>query len=176
MKRLFVVLIVVFLTMSLLGAQLHVVYPESTRQYRTALIASWYWLRSPGAWFEWKFAPIQQVPSIIYINVKALVTNTYNGGSGYSETVHWKILDPTNNLPLLEGKLYLHNPFLPRVSYYTKGLGYMTYGSVGIKLPQNVREIIRNAGFKFRVVWPGEHKYHVGFSGNLKYLFLVYER
>lgn len=176
MRRFLVMFLTILAVVFLFSVQLYVVYPETISHSRTALIVGWYWIRSPGAWFEWKFSPVSQVPSIIFINVKALVTNGTNGGSGYSETVHWKILDPTNNIPMMEGKLYLHNPFLPRVSYYTKGLGYAAYGSVGIKLPVNVREIIRNRGFKFRVTWPGEHRYHVAFNKDPKYLFLVYEK
>ncbi|MCD6443353.1 MAG: hypothetical protein J7L28_05255 [Thermotogae bacterium] len=179
MKKFFItsiLLLFLFLTLSF-GSHLKVVYPDSISHGRAALIYGWYWLRTPGTWFEWHFPPDRDLFKIIYMNISALVTNKAGGGSGFSERVRWKIIDSSSGSTMLEGYINLNNPFLPKVQYNTNGLGYKVYGSVKIYVRSpDVLDTMRNNGFTFRITWPGVNKYHVAFNKNPKYLFLVYEK
>jgi len=115
-----------------------------------SLISGWYWVR-PGCrqYADWLFPmpPLKEMASDLYINFGPLVSNDFNGGSGWETTVCievFLIVDPAEALGIErpEGimiwsdKVYLHNPFRPQIKEYTYGVGYQAFAD-GIRIDKD---------------------------------------
>ncbi|MBS3766136.1 PKD domain-containing protein [Candidatus Bipolaricaulota bacterium] len=109
---------------------------------------SWYWLRSFNHYGEWEWRRISATPREAYINLEFLVSNELNGGSGYSATVEIQILDQYGNV-VESGTVSLENPFRPKFSGNSDGVGYKAFGAYEVRNPSQLRN-----GFRVRVDWP----------------------
>lgn len=93
------------------------------------LIGNWYWLRDSGYkhYGQWNFSGLPNSTSdgFVYIYLKCLVTNTINGGSGYSTDI--KLFDPSNPSKFATVHLYNLHPEFQEPSY-TYGWGYESRG------------------------------------------------
>jgi len=98
------------------------------------LISGWYWLRDPGYthYGKWNFSgvPTLTLDGYIYIYFECLVTNTYNGGSGYSTYVKVYNASAPSHFTILKLQ-NLHSEF--REPNNTEGWGYSSIG--WIKVP-----------------------------------------
>lgn len=97
-----------------------------------AVINSWNWLRTPGESATWTFdvsGLTNPQKRAVHLNVAALVTNTYNGGSGYSaKGVKFAVTCQLGARPL-RPTVNLNNPFRPIDPADSGGLGYAAYGA-----------------------------------------------
>ncbi|MGB2985142.1 MAG: hypothetical protein WBE26_04610 [Phycisphaerae bacterium] len=95
------------------------------------------------------------------LNLALLVTNTYDGGSGYSARVQAQVLAADGAL-LDVVWAELLNPFLPQFAGNTEGVGYTTFAS--LRLPGDWLPSLAK-GFSVRIAWPPiSSTYH--FAGN----------
>ena len=136
-------------------AQSVAVRPPDNFQASGADIAGWTWLRADGNFAEWTFSPNQKAPRQVCINFTLLVTNAANGGSGQNASINAQIIGPDNRPQRM--KLELENPFRPRVSSDTGGVGYTAYGAL---CPRNATQLF-SQGFRVRLEWPTQNRYHV---------------
>ena len=97
----------------------------------------WYWLRARGHYATWTFslAHLKDAkPGTMYLNMHALVTNGNEDGSGFDTNIKVKVQGKTTetmNIPLI-------NPFKPKDSVDSKGLGCICYGSSTFPIPDNL--------------------------------------
>lgn len=108
-------------------------------------ISGWFWLR-PGCrqYADWLFPPVttSQVSDddpYVYINLKPLVSNGFNGGSGWDTYVKLEVClvknpgeavgtdEPVGKKLLTRSSVHLKNFFEPRVEEYTLGVGHQTW-------------------------------------------------
>lgn len=120
-----------------------------------AEIAGWTWLRADGNFAEWTWSPAQGSPRQVCINFELLVTNGVNGGSGHGANVNAQVIGADNRPQRM--KLELENPFRPRVTGNTNGVGYAAYGSI---CPRNGAQLYAQ-GFRVRLEWPTQNRNHV---------------
>ncbi len=108
------------------------------------------WCRRPSHVLEWAWEPLNEGGAIVEaaVNFSLLVTNTFDGGSGFSAVVPVTIFNLDNEVVEL-GILELTNTFRPKFSGDTVGIGYATSGTYELKDP----DLILN-GFRLRLTWP----------------------
>jgi hypothetical protein len=109
------------------------------------------WCRRPGHSLEWTWGPLNEEGGAIVeaaVNFNLLVTNTFDGGSGFSSSVPITIFNLDNEVVEL-GILELTNTFRPKFSGDTGGIGYATSGTHDLKNS----DLILN-GFRLRLTWP----------------------
>ncbi len=109
------------------------------------------WCRRPGHALEWIWGPLNEERGAIVeavVNFNLLVTNTFDGGSGFSASVPITIFNLDNEVVEL-GILELTNTFRPKFSGDTGGVGYATSGTYELK----DSDLILN-GFRLRLTWP----------------------
>jgi hypothetical protein len=136
------------------------------------------WCRRDGHILEWTWKPIERGYSIIdaAVNFSLLVTNTFDGGSGFSAIIPLTILNLENDIVEL-GLLEVTNPFLPKFNAYSKGIGYTTTGAYKLQNPELLMK-----GFKLQLTWPavassveeGDWGGTRHFAGNNQSAFLAY--
>ena len=114
------------------------------------LIRGSYWCRSEGQFLEWTWEPIGEAQQLTEaaVNLNLLVTNTFNGGSGFSALVPVMIFDLSGNV-VESGLVELINTFKPQFTRDSAGIGYGASGSYELKYPE-----IISCGFKLRLAWP----------------------
>jgi hypothetical protein len=108
------------------------------------------WCRKAGHALEWIWGPLNEGGTIVEaaVNFSLLVTNTFDGGSGFSAVVPVTVFDLTGEVVEL-GILELTNTFRPKFSGDTGGIGYAASGTYELK----DSDLILN-GFRLRLTWP----------------------
>jgi hypothetical protein len=108
------------------------------------------WCRRPGQTLEWTWEPRSEGGSILEaaVNLNLLMTNTFNGGSGFGASVPVTVFDLAGEVVKI-GTVQLINTFKPRFSGDSGGIGYAASGSYELKDPNIIL-----AGFKLRLAWP----------------------
>ncbi len=108
------------------------------------------WCRRPSHILEWAWEPRNEEGAIVeaVMNFSLLVTNTFDGGSGFSASVPITIFNLDDEVVEL-GILELTNTFRPKFSGDTRGIGYATSGTYTLKDP----DLVLN-GFRLRLTWP----------------------
>jgi len=109
------------------------------------------WCRRPDHALEWIWEPLNEEGGAIVeavMNFNLLVTNTFDGGSGFSASVPITIFNLDNEVVEL-GILELTNTFRPKFSGDTGGIGYATSGTYELKDPDLIL-----SGFRLRLTWP----------------------
>ncbi|MCK4392450.1 protease inhibitor I42 family protein, partial [Candidatus Bipolaricaulota bacterium] len=108
------------------------------------------WCRRPAHTLEWTWGPLSEGGSILEaaVNLNLLVTNTFDGGSGFSASVPVAVFDLSGKV-VESGLVELVNTFKPRFTGDSGGIGYAASGAYELKYP----EIISH-GFKLRLAWP----------------------
>jgi len=108
------------------------------------------WCRRPGQNLEWTWEPLSEGGSILEaaVNLNLLMTNTFDGGSGFDAVSPVTVLDLAGKVVEI-GTVQLINTFKPRFSSDSGGIGYTASGSYELKDPK----IILN-GFRLRLAWP----------------------
>ena len=95
------------------------------------VISGWNWLRASGNNAIWTFdASGMQTAKrgTVFLNLNPLATKGVNGGSGWSGSLSLKIVGNRTHKAVISP----NNPFRPRSSTDSAGVGYQTYGSVAI--------------------------------------------
>jgi len=109
------------------------------------------WCRKPGHALEWIWGPLNEEGGAIVevvVNFNLLVTNTFDGGSGFSASVPVGVFDLSGKV-VESGLVELLNTFKPRFTGDSGGIGYATSGTYELKDP----DLILN-GFRLRLTWP----------------------
>ena len=138
--------------------------PPGAFESNGTLVGGSYWCRVDGEYLKWVWPPLAAAWNDVRdmaVNLILLVTNTYDGGSGYSARVQARIV-------LADGTLLdvvwaeLLNPFLPQFGGNTEGVGYAAFAS--FSLPSaDIPSLAQ--GFSIRIAWPPTGStYH--FAGN----------
>jgi hypothetical protein len=98
-------------------------------------ISGWNWLRASGNTASWTFnvSGMQDAKrGSVYLNLSALATKGVSGGSGWSGSLSLKLVGNKTK----KATISVNNPFRPRSSTDSGGVGYQAYGAVAI--PQSV--------------------------------------
>ena len=121
------------------------------------LIQGTYWCHQDGQFLEWvwKLGEPDLPISAAAVNFELLVTNTFNGGSGFGTKVKVLILDLGEHV-IGDTVLTLINPFLPQFPGNSHGIGYKAYGAIPID-PN-----VMFPGFMVRIYWPSADGHHFG--------------
>jgi hypothetical protein len=108
------------------------------------------WCRRPSHTLEWAWEPLNEGGAIVeaVMNFNLLVTNTFDGGSGFGASVPITIFNLDNEVIEI-GILELTNTFRPKFSGDTGGVGYATSGIYELKDPN----LVLNS-FRLRLTWP----------------------
>ncbi len=108
------------------------------------------WCRRLGQNLEWTWGPLSEGGSILEaaVNLNLLVTNTFDGGSGFDAVSPVTVLDLAGEVVEL-GTVQLINTFKPRFSGDSGGIGYAVSGAYELKDPEIILD-----GFKLRLAWP----------------------
>ena len=96
-----------------------------------ALISGWNWLRASGNSASWTFdvSGMQDAKyGSAFLNLNALATKGVSGGSGWSGSLSLKLVGTKTTTAIVS----LNNPFRPRSSTDSSGVGYAVYGAVAI--------------------------------------------
>lgn len=96
-----------------------------------ALISGWNWLRASGNSASWTFdvSGMQAAKrGSVFLNLNALATKGVSGGSGWSGSLSLKFVGTKTK----KATISVNNPFRPRSTTDSAGVGYATYGSVAI--------------------------------------------
>lgn len=114
------------------------------------LIRGSYCCQREGQFLEWTWKPIGKAQQLTEaaVNLNLLVTNTFNGGSGFSASVSVIVFDLSGKV-VESGLVELANTFRPRFSGDSAGIGYAASGSYELRYPE-----IISRGFKLRLAWP----------------------
>lgn len=126
------------------------------------LIQGSHWCREHGQFLEWSWGPVAPGGEVAEaaVNLSLLVTNTYNGGSGYSVRVIVQILT-LDGAKVHSESVDIRNPFLPQFSGDTEGVGYAAYGALSLPVEVFERYQLFVRGFRLRIDWPPMHSdYH----------------
>ena len=94
-------------------------------------ISGWDWLRASGNTASWTFdvSGMQAAKSgSAFLNLNALATKGVSGGSGWSGSLSLTLVGTKTK----KAMIYLANPFRPRSSTDSGGVGYAAYGAVAI--------------------------------------------
>jgi hypothetical protein len=94
-------------------------------------ISGWNWLRAPGNTASWTFdaSGIQgAVRGSVFLNLNPLVTKGVSGGSGWSGSLSLTVVGNRTNKAVISAT----NPFRPRSSTDSGGVGYQAYGAIAI--------------------------------------------
>jgi len=119
-----------------------VVLRPSSFSVRGDYIRGWYWIRRSGQWARWWFRfSGWRLLSGARLNMRFLVTNTYNGGSGYSTSVKIMAYDSYGRY---KGSAY--------VRLRNRG-GYRAEGSYRFRKSYY-------SGMYLLVKWPSINRYH----------------
>jgi hypothetical protein len=95
------------------------------------LISGWNWLRASGNTARWTFdaSGMQAAKSgSVFLNLNALATKGVSGGSGWSGSLSLRLKGAKTTTVVIS----LNNPFRPRSSTDSGGVGYQAYGAVAI--------------------------------------------
>ena len=132
-----------------IGRQLVVVPPAEASQIGDR-ISGTTWCRKPSHVLEWRWNPIPVSETIFEaaVNLNLLVTNTSDGGSGYSAVVPVTLSDLSGR-PLEVGTVEVANPFRPRSSANSRGIGYAASGAYVLGDPGLIKD-----GFVLKLSWP----------------------
>jgi len=108
------------------------------------------WCRRPAHTLEWTWESIEEGGPILdaAVNLNLLVTNTFNGGSGFSAVVPVTVFDLSGEV-IESGLVELVNTFRPRFAGDSGGIGYAASGSYELKYPEMIVD-----GFRLRLSWP----------------------
>lgn len=136
------------------GQQLRTMAPTSFTANGDLFQGS-YWCREQGHFLEWVWGPVTTGGEIvdIAVNLNLLVTNIYNGGSGYSVRVIAQILT-LDGTGVHSESVDIRNPFLPEFPGDTGGIGYAAYGALYLPLEVLQRFRLLDRGFRVRIEWP----------------------
>ncbi len=120
------------------SAQVIVESPTAFTPANATLISDWWWLRTTSASATWTFSAdgVRSArTSTVYLQFAPLVTNGVNGGSGYARSIK-VIIRGTSAVPSIVRTsttfASLYNPFRPRLTEDTRGIGYQTYGYASV--------------------------------------------
>ena len=94
-------------------------------------ISGWNWLRAPGNNASWTFdvSGLQTAKrGTVYLNLNPLATRGVSGGSGWSGSLSLTLAGNKVKKAVISAV----NPFRPRSSANSAGVGYQAYGSVAI--------------------------------------------
>ena len=109
-------------------------------------IKGWYWLRSPGHFAEWVIpSPRLRVPDgdKAVFCFSTLSTNTVNGGAGFDSSLSITLYSrdrkriDTSELYLKNACGCLRDYARRRGVYFSRGVGYKSYGCVLLKIPRS---------------------------------------
>jgi opacity protein-like surface antigen len=95
------------------------------------LIRGWNWLRAPGNTASWTFdaSGIQTAKhGSVFLNLNPLATRGVSGGSGWSGSLSLTLAGNKTK----KAVIFANNPFQPRSSTDSGGVGYQAYGAVAI--------------------------------------------
>ncbi|HEY4976634.1 MAG TPA: hypothetical protein VII05_04680 [Gaiellaceae bacterium] len=95
------------------------------------VISGWNWLRASGNTASWTFdvSGMQDAKNgSAFLNLNALATKGVSGGSGWSGSLSLKLVGTKTTTAIVS----LNNPFRPRSSTDSSGVGYAAYGAVAI--------------------------------------------
>ncbi|MCK4599822.1 protease inhibitor I42 family protein [Candidatus Bipolaricaulota bacterium] len=108
------------------------------------------WCRRPAHTLEWTWEPLSEGGSILEaaVNLNLLVTNTIDGGSGFSAVVPVAVFDLSGKV-VESGLVELVNTFKPQFTGDSGGIGYAASGAYELKDPEIILD-----GFKLRLAWP----------------------
>ena len=98
-----------------------------------ALISGWNWLRASGDTASWTFdaSGLQAAKrGTVFLNLNALATKGVSGGSGWSGSLSLKFVGTNTK----KATVSVSNPFRPRSTTDSAGVGYAAYGSVAIPM------------------------------------------
>jgi hypothetical protein len=144
-------------------AVLHTAAPASFDSNGTEIEDST-WCRAKGEYLEWTWSSLGADAALAHdmaVNLSLLVTNTANGGSGYSASVKVSLI-LTDGSVVGEGTVDVRNPFQPQFDGDTEGVGYAAYGA--LPLPDAPLSVLA-AGFSIRITWPPDgDRFHVAGS------------
>lgn len=136
------------------------------------------WCRRVGHALEWTWGPLGEGSAIVAaaVNFTLLVTNTFDGGSGFAAVIPITVFDLEGEVVEL-GLLNLSNTFRPKFSGASRGIGYTTTGAYELKNPELIVD-----GFSLRLAWPAiappDHEPSSGdtrhFGGNATSALLAY--
>ena len=96
-----------------------------------AVISGWNWLRASGNTATWTFdvSEMQTAKNgSAFLNLSALATKGVSGGSGWSGSLSLRLVGTKT----AKATISLNNPFRPRSSASSGGVGYAAYGAVAI--------------------------------------------
>jgi len=108
------------------------------------------WCRRVGHALEWTWGPLSEgnAPVEAAVNFTLLVTNTFDGGSGFAAVIPATVFDLEGEVVEL-GLLDLSNTFRPKFAGDSGGIGYAATGAYELKNPDLVTK-----GFRLRLAWP----------------------
>ncbi len=185
-----VLVLVISLALLVLGLALSTpgaVEVKSASRFKApgAPIAGWYWLKpGSGQYADWCFKAIPR-SSIgdgkLYINIKPLVGNKLNAGSGWETDIKVEVYTAhscnligteTPGKRIFSTTTHVYNFFRPRVEGYTYGIGYQGWARA---VPISVSLLPKEAGNTFLIVRVRRIKEeHVGV--NQKCLEIAYKK
>ena len=108
------------------------------------------WCRRPAHTLKWTWEPLAEGGPILdaAVNLNLLVTNTFNGGSGFNAVVPVTVFNLSGEV-IESGLVELVNTFKPRFAGDSGGIGYAASGSYELKYPEMIVD-----GFRLRLSWP----------------------
>jgi len=108
------------------------------------------WCRRADHTLEWTWEPLDEGGVIVAaaVNFSLLVTNTFDGGSGFGASIPAAVFNLSGKV-VESGLVELLNTFKPRFTGDSGGIGYATSGSYELKDPK-----IISHGFEIRLAWP----------------------
>lgn len=130
---------------------------DSFNAFATYEKGGWYWCDSEDSYLEWYWFPIRNLPEVFYINFHLKMSNRVDkGGSGfYSEKMVALLLIGEDGEEILKRFVFaLYNPLPVKFEDDSKGLGQDVYGSAEIRVDKREAEILRDRGFRIRLIWP----------------------
>ncbi len=105
--------------------------PASDYTSNGASISGWNWLRASGNTASWTFnvSGLQAARNgSVYLNLNPLATKGVSGGSGWSGSLTLVMTGASAKKVTLS----VNNPFRPRSSTDSAGVGYQAYGAIAI--------------------------------------------
>lgn len=130
---------------------------DSFNAFATYEKGGWYWCDSEDSYLEWYWYPVRNLPEVFHINFHLKMSNRVDkGGSGFSsEKMVALLLIGEDGEEILKRFVFaLHNPFPVKFEDDSEGLGQDVYGSVEISVDKKEAEVLRNRGFRIRLIWP----------------------
>jgi len=156
-KKILWLIILIVLLSTLALSRLLIYSADTFSAYNTYESKGWYWCDSKDSYLEWYWFPVRNLPETFYINFHLKTSNKVdNGGSGFSsEKMVAILLIGEDGERILKRSIFaVHNPFPIKFESNSEGLGQDVYGSVEFRVDGKEVKILRNEGFRIRLIWP----------------------